>query len=258
MAANPTPDDQPDERPARRDVPPGRRTGDQRAEGHRTAEHPTGEPEAARTRRKRRTPPPPDEPTQPRGRRPSLPPEPEPTDDEPPRQGLVVPWWAFVIVILTVAAVTCGMWYLVLSNRGDAATAAAGPSPTPIFLVITATPTLGAPGEAGPNETPIGPTDAPTEQATLTPTPAEPTAVPIEIGGQIVVIGTEGAGLAVRQGPGVDFPYFFVADDGDVFNVQDGPASADGYDWWYVVDPADEDRAGWAVSDYMEAVVDAP
>jgi hypothetical protein len=185
-------------------------------------------------------------------------PPPEPPDDEPRGQGLVVPWWAFVIVILVVAAVTCGMWYLVLSNRGDAVAAPAGPSPTPIFLVITATPTLGAPGEAGPNETPIGPTAAPTGEPTVTPTAAEPTAVPIEIGGQIVIVGTEGAGLAVRQGPGVDFAYLFVADDGDVFNVQDGPASADGYDWWYIVDPADEDRAGWAVSDYMEAAVDAP
>jgi hypothetical protein len=187
-----------------------------------------------------------------------LPGRPEPPDDEPRGQGLVVPWWAFVIVILVVAGITCGMWYLVLSNRGDAAATSAGPSPTPIFLVITATPTLGAPGEAGPNETPIGPTAAPTGEPTVTPTAAEPTAVPIEIGGQIVVIGTEGAGLAVRQGPGVDFAYLFVADDGEVFNVQDGPASADGYDWWYLVDPADEDRAGWAVSDYMEAAVDAP
>jgi hypothetical protein len=248
MAGKPPSDEYPDERPPRRNLLRGRRAG----------ESPPPAPDPEPTRRARRVPPPAAEPTRARGgQRPPLPPEPPP-DDEPRGQGLVVPWWAFVIVILVVAAVTCGMWYLVLSNRGDAVAAPAGPSPTPIFLVITATPTLGAPGEAGPNETPIGPTAAPTGEPTVTPTAAEPTAVPIEIGGQIVVIGTEGAGLAVRQGPGVDFAYLFVADDGDVYNVQDGPASADGYDWWYIVDPADEDRAGWAVSDYMDAAVDAP
>jgi hypothetical protein len=198
---------------------------------------------------------------------PTLPPEddydPEP---EPPRRpprkrrgrrgrdggSLLIPWWGFVIVILGVAALTCGMWWLVLANRGTADEAL--PSPTPIFVVITSSPTLGAPGAVDTNAagTTIAMTPTATEAALPTETPTlEAVANPVAVGSQVVIDGTEGDGLAVRQGPGVDFTFFFVADDGDQFLVQDGPASADGYQWWYIVDPADEDRAGWAVEDFM-------
>lgn len=193
---------------------------------------------------------------------PYLPPEDE-FEPEPPQRprrsrgrrgrgggALLIPWWGFVVVILGVAAITCGMWWLVLANHGDSADTAL-PSPTPIFVVITSSPTLGAPGAADAG-TAIAETPTVTEEVLPTETPTlEPVANPIEIGSQIVIDGTEGAGLAVRQGPGVDFPFFFVADDGDQFLVQDGPASADGYQWWYIVDPANEDRVGWAVADYM-------
>jgi beta-xylosidase len=36
-----------------------------------------------------------------------------------------------------------------------------------------------------------------------------------------------------------------------VFRVDDGPQEADGYQWWHLVAPYDENRAGWAVVNYL-------
>jgi hypothetical protein len=187
-----------------------------------------------------------------RRQRPDLPSPPniEPPDESGP--GLTVPWWAFVIVILAVAAITCGMWYLVLANRGGLSTDL-GPSPTPIFVVITSTPTLGpAEGEATEEATTQAPTAEPTN--TLPPT----VAADITLGSQVAIKGTEGAGLAVRQGPGVEYTYFFVANDGERFVVEDGPREADGYIWWYIADPSNPDREGWAAQNWMEIAQPEP
>jgi hypothetical protein len=180
---------------------------------------------------------------------------PQPESD---RSGLVVPWWGFVIVILAVAAITCGMWYVVLSNKGVTSTGLA--SPTPIFVVITNTPTLGAsaPEEAleeSPTSTPGVSETTPTEETPPTEATAdENPGSPIQIGERIVINGTEGAGLAVRQGPGLEYTYFFVANDGESYTVEDGPRVMDDYIWWYIVDPEDRDRSGWAVEDFMEVI----
>jgi len=36
--------------------------------------------------------------------------------------------------------------------------------------------------------------------------------------------------------------------------VRDGPQEADGYTWWYLVAPYDENRAGWAASEFLAAI----
>jgi len=160
-----------------------------------------------------------------------------------------VPWWGFIIVIVVVAAVTCGMWWAVLSSRGDAAQTQ-GPTPTPIFVVITSTPTLGAEEGAASGTEAAPATATPTSLPVATETP-DVAANPVQVGSTIEINGTDGSGLAVRQGPGVNYTYFFVANDGDVFLVEDGPRDADGYTWWYISDPNNADRTGWAVEDWM-------
>ena len=42
--------------------------------------------------------------------------------------------------------------------------------------------------------------------------------------------------------------------DAEVFMVRDGPQTADGYTWWYLVAPYDETRAGWAAADFLVVV----
>jgi hypothetical protein len=155
-------------------------------------------------------------------------------------------------VILVVAGITCGLWGVVLITRGEGSTNI-GPTPTPIFVVITPSATL----ESAPPATqspgggnPFPPTMTP---ITLNPTtiPTSGPAIPIILGATIIVSGTGGDGLSVRQGPGVDYPYLFVAEDGERFLVQDGPREASGYTWWYIVDPNDPNRFGWAVDIFM-------
>jgi len=168
--------------------------------------------------------------------------------ETPEASGLYVPWWGFALVILVVAGITCGLWGVVLMNRGDAA-ASGGPTPTPIFVVITASATAGVPPSLTPGIVSTAPGSDPT-QPVATPTLSVGPA--IAIGATIVVKGTEGSGLTVRQGPGIDYTYVFVATEGEKFKIGDGPKQANGYTWWYIVDPNNADRFGWAVQNFMQ------
>jgi hypothetical protein len=191
---------------------------------------------------------------------PSPPPPPEPHYPPPPEPqggGLAVPWWVFLIVILAVAGITCGLWGLVLTNRGDASTVL-GPTPTPIFVVITSTPTLPPAGEVGETGTPGGETGpgAAGESATATPTPEPATETPAVVSGAtVIIVGTEGDGLNVRQGPGVSFDPVCLARDGDQFTVGEGPRDGDGFTWWEVTQVDNPDCFGWAVEPFLEVVL---
>jgi len=108
----------------------------------------------------------------------------------------------------------------------------------------------------------------PAPTPTFTPDPAlswTPTAAPTVTGGPgaiqlnsyVQINGTEGAGLRIRSGPGINSPQLFLGMDAEVFQVKDGPHQADGYQWWYLVAPYDEKRSGWAAANFL-SVVSAP
>ncbi len=87
-------------------------------------------------------------------------------------------------------------------------------------------------------------------------TPEPQTQVPelIVIGVNVEVQGTGGAGLRVRQSPGLSQRVMFLANENEVFLVNDGPTEMDGYTWWYLVSPTDATRVGWGVADYLKVV----
>jgi hypothetical protein len=91
------------------------------------------------------------------------------------------------------------------------------------------------------------------ETATAEVQPSEP--LPITLGSNVEVQGTGGAGLRIRQSPGLGQRVLFLANEGEAFLVQEGPQELDGYVWWYVVNPADQSRSGWAVADYLQVVL---
>jgi hypothetical protein len=95
---------------------------------------------------------------------------------------------------------------------------------------------------------------SPTALPTETPQPAsvqEPGTGRIDVGLIVEVYGTEGDGLRLRTNPGTAGAIQLLADESEVFAVQDGPVEADGRTWFYLVSPSDASRAGWAVSDYL-------
>jgi len=97
-------------------------------------------------------------------------------------------------------------------------------------------------------------TAAPTNDPLITPTL---TADTIGIGVYVQINGTEGEGLRIRVTPGLNSETVFRGEEAEVFLVKDGPQTADGYTWWYLVAPYDETRAGWSAADFL-AVVSSP
>jgi hypothetical protein len=102
---------------------------------------------------------------------------------------------------------------------------------------------------------PLEPTTDPTPSAEITAT--LPEGVPSDPGGSInigitvQISGTEGQGLRLRRDPGKNSTPIFLGAENEVFEVVDGPASADGFNWWYLKAPADSTRQGWAVANYL-------
>jgi hypothetical protein len=113
--------------------------------------------------------------------------------------------------------------------------------PTAVFVIIKA------------------PTLTPTFEPSLTPdTAATQRALEetgqIFVGGYVQISGTDGAGLRLRSGPGLDNPLLFLGYDSEVYKIEDGPQESDGITWWYLVAPYDDARSGWAASDFLTVV----
>jgi cytoskeletal protein RodZ len=103
-----------------------------------------------------------------------------------------------------------------------------------------------------------------TETGEVTETPAEETAAeqqevsPISVDGYVRVIGTDGAGVSLRAGPGRNNARVLVAEENEetVLLVLDGPSEDEGgedYIWWFVRDPSGTE--GWVAEDF---IVSAP
>lgn len=105
------------------------------------------------------------------------------------------------------------------------------------------------------------PTHTPSVLPTSTIDPLLPTptlaADSIGVGGYVQIDGTEGDGLRIRAAPGLSAETVFRGEEAEVFVVREGPQSADGHNWWYLVAPYDEMRAGWAAADFL-AIVPGP
>ncbi len=159
--------------------------------------------------------------------------------------GLYLPWWSLLIMLALVVGLAFGALVVVGSLGGQASPGGT----TPIFVILTATFTVGPPASA----TPIP------EPPTLTPPPPLPTIAPaaslppgdLTIGATVQVIGTGPAGLNVHSGPSVSFTVRFLAHDGEKYVIKEGPQQADGEEWWHIQDPNNPNDDGWAVRRYL-------
>jgi hypothetical protein len=156
-----------------------------------------------------------------------------------------IPWWLLAVVsaaCLLAAAVLAGV--AVLTRTADL------PRPTATIQLVTAPPVA-----AGPILTAGAPTAAslPTEPSTATVPP--PPAGEVRVGSYVQVTGTGEAGfLNLRAEASLNAAVNYLAIEREVFQVQAGPAAADSFTWWYLVDPASGTRFGWAVQNYLQVV----
>ena len=82
------------------------------------------------------------------------------------------------------------------------------------------------------------------------------TGTDINTGEFVQIVGTNGAGLHIRSGPSLEESSNFLGMDDEVFKVMEGPQENDGFLWWFLVAPYDENRSGWAASDFLRVVTE--
>jgi hypothetical protein len=89
------------------------------------------------------------------------------------------------------------------------------------------------------------------------PTPT-PTLAPgqISIGSVVQVTNTEGTGLRFRAQPSLVGKEVFMGFDTEAFKVVDGPKQVDGYTWYFLASINNENRTGWAVTNYLKTITD--
>ena len=101
--------------------------------------------------------------------------------------------------------------------------------------------------------TPVVTPEAPTP--TPAPNPqADVSGLPVAVGSYVQVSGTGIDGLRMRVAPGLASQVRFVAIEAEVFQVIDGPQDIDGYVWWHLQAPYDENVNGWAVAQYLGVI----
>ena len=143
-----------------------------------------------------------------------------------------------ILGVLLVAGVLVGIAWLVFSMAVRQSTRA---ETTPQYNVTV----IPAPTQTN---TVLAPTELPT------PTPEAPVILPdgaIGINIYVKVTGTQGLGLRMRAAPGTGAEINFLAMDDEVFKVVGGPEVSDGYTWWQLEAPLDQNRSGWAAESYL-------
>jgi hypothetical protein len=161
------------------------------------------------------------------------------------------PWWkAFfswrvLLPGFLIAAALTGMFIMaawLMHNPASASTASVEPDvtliPAPTLTLVIVPPT---------------PAVTPTVDLSATPIPP-PANGAITKRMYVQISGTGGSGLRLRASPGVNSTPLFLGMDAEAFQVTDGPKTADGFTWFYLVAPYDKQRAGWAVSNYLTII----
>jgi hypothetical protein len=158
----------------------------------------------------------------------------------------ITPW--SVLAMIAVLALLLAVWGLTL--RSLSAATAPRVEPTVIINVIP------APTSTQPSLATLAPTPTPKVEPGSLSTPSANEQ--IKIGDYVQIAGTGGDGLRIRSGPGTQNPPLFLGMEAEVFQVVDGPKTADNFIWWNLAAPYDENRKGWAASNYLTVIAKKP
>jgi hypothetical protein len=109
----------------------------------------------------------------------------------------------------------------------------------------------------GPSATPL-PTNREVEstQPITTTSPSSPPSpeASVALGQFVEVFGTGGDGLRLRTHPNLSGDISLLVVENEVLKVEDGPIEGDGYLWWYLVNPYDNSKKGWAAANYLRPI----
>lgn len=154
------------------------------------------------------------------------------------------PWrWLLAGLILTVVGCVAGYFFLL--NYLNQPPPEVSENIEPTIIVLTAPPS--------PTIAPTSENQIPTPVPTFTPIPTPDTAVaPPEItaGFFVVVANTDGLGVTIRGGPSISNESLQIAQEGSFFMVLDGPAEADGFNWWQL--QLEDGSSGWAAANFLD------
>jgi hypothetical protein len=155
-----------------------------------------------------------------------------------------VPIWALAFISILFLVTCVSLWAFIAITRPTVP----APTSSAVFVVIqgpTSTVTF------DPLLATLGvPTDTPAADATPTIPPLINGGV-INLGSFVQVANTDGDPLNLRSAPSLTGERVYLALAGEVFKVENGPTIAEGFTWWYLVDPIDGTKSGWAVENYL-------
>jgi len=170
------------------------------------------------------------------------------------------PRWMIVVVPLLVVVVVAGLWWALIAPEPSNAKE---PTPTPSVVsemapqssptaaqeavgaaLVTATPPSAPLPGLVPTATPV------VAEATPTLTDELGATDTFASGDKVVVTGTEGAGLRIREGAGTGYNRIKTVDEAAVLEIVGGPKDADGMTWYQVRDSAGD--TGWVAGDYLK------
>jgi hypothetical protein len=168
--------------------------------------------------------------------------------------GWYLPWWSLVIMVMVVGGAALLM-VLTVAGLGEPEAPAEQP---PQVQVITSTPMLGqdfmAGAPSGGGDTGAFPTPAPS-LAPPTPAPGPSTLPAGEFAINERVQAVAAAGVNIRIEPGLSFDDIYLAKEGEMFWLVDGPLTVDGLEWWKVQHLSNSNLTGWAARFSPDGVV---
>ncbi len=85
----------------------------------------------------------------------------------------------------------------------------------------------------------------------ITPSP-DPNNIIFAKGFKVNIHGTEGEGLRLHQSAGQESPTVYLANEGDMYLITEGPIITGGYVWWQIRSLTIETNFGWAVQDFLK------
>ena len=154
-----------------------------------------------------------------------------------------LPPWALLVIIVGIFIILCvSLVLIVRAIRGggeEEAIPTVEASPTAVII-----PTATQAAVPEPVESPTPTAEIPIE-GTVPPTAV----VGIGPGATVVVQGTGGTGLNIRQQPTTYGKVVASAKEGEELEVLEGPHEADGYTWWKV--KTGDGQEGWGAAGWL-------